>query len=157
MGRRRRRQWAEGGGGGDKGGEDGATAAVAMWGVRDKGNGREGAVLSMDDDDKANKPSPRAGTDANGRGNQQSDDRLASAWWESASSNADAHSGRSKSSNDVTNEGGGGRGFPHTTIHQKTAARAAAITAARAAAIAAAIAVETAAAANDDVGDQQRG
>ncbi len=51
-------RWAEGGGGGDDGGDNGATAVVAMWGVRDKGNGGDGAVLLMDDNDKANKPSP---------------------------------------------------------------------------------------------------
>ena len=42
-----------------------------QWqGMRDKGNVGGGAVLLMDnnDDDKANKPSPRAGTDANGGG-----------------------------------------------------------------------------------------
>ncbi len=66
-------------------------------------------------------------------------------------------------------QGRGGRGFPHTTIHQNAAAIApeivaaivaaisAAIATAIAAAIAAAIAVETAAAANNDVGNQQCG
>ena len=82
-----------------------------MWGVRNKGNGGEGAALSMDEDDKANKPSPQAGMDANGGGHQQSDDHLASAWRELAWSNANAHGGRMTSSNDVTNKGGGGGGF----------------------------------------------
>jgi hypothetical protein len=58
---------AEGGGGGDDGGDNGAAAAVAMWGVRDKGEGREGAALLMDDNDEANGPSPREGRDANKR------------------------------------------------------------------------------------------
>ena len=61
-----RRRWVEGGGGGEDDGDNGATAAVAMWGVHDKDNGEEGAALSVDDDDEANEPSPRAGTDANG-------------------------------------------------------------------------------------------
>jgi hypothetical protein len=61
----------------------------------------------MDDDNKANKPSPRAGSDATGGGHQQSDDQLASAWRESALSNANAHGGRTTSSNNVTNKGGG--------------------------------------------------
>ena len=82
-----------------------------MWGVRDEGNGREGAVLLMDDDDEANKSLPRAETDANGGGHQQSNDPLALAWRESASSNADTHGGRMTSSNDMTNEGGGDGGF----------------------------------------------
>ena len=82
-----------------------------MWGVRDKGDDGEGAALSMDNDNEANEPSLRAGTDANGGGHQQSNDRLALARRESALSNADAHSGRTTSSNDVTNKGGGGRGF----------------------------------------------
>ncbi len=129
-----------------------------MWGVRDKGDGRVGDALSMDEDDEANKPSPQVGTDANGGGHQQSDDRLALARRELAASNANAHGGRTMSLNDVTNEGGGGGGgFLHTTIHQKAAARAAAITAAIAAAIAVEMAVEMAAVANVDVGNQQRG
>ena len=82
-----------------------------MWGMRDEGDGGEGAALLMDNDDEANKPLPRAGTDANGGGHQRLDDRLASAWRESASSNADTHGGRRTSSNNVTNEGGGGKGF----------------------------------------------
>ena len=53
-----RQRWVEGGGDGDNGGDDGVTAAVAMWGVRDKGDGGEGAALSMDDDDEVNKPLP---------------------------------------------------------------------------------------------------
>jgi hypothetical protein len=39
-----------------------------MWGMRNKGNGREGAALSMDNNDEADKPSPQAGTDVNGGG-----------------------------------------------------------------------------------------
>ena len=75
-----------------------------MWGM---GNGGEGTALSMDGDDEANEPSPRAGTDANGGGHQRSDDCLALAWRESASSNANAHVGRMTSSNDMMNKGGG--------------------------------------------------
>jgi hypothetical protein len=154
----------EGGGGGDDGSDNGATAAVAMWDVCNKGNGGEGAALLMDNDDKANKPSPRAGMDANGGGHQPYDDRLALAWRESASSNTNAHGGRT-TIKQRDEQGRGGRGFPHTTIPQKAAVRAAAIMAAIAAGIAAVIAaviaaaraVEMAVAANKDVGDQQPG
>ena len=62
---RARRRWAEGGGGGDDGGDNGATAAVAMWGM---GDGGEGTALSMDDDDEANEPSPLAGWTPMGEG-----------------------------------------------------------------------------------------
>jgi hypothetical protein len=45
-------------------------AAVGMWGMHNKGDGGEGAALSMDEDNKANEPLPQAGTDANGGGHQ---------------------------------------------------------------------------------------
>ena len=44
--------WAEGGGDGDDGGDNRATAAVAVWGMHNEGDGGEGAVLSMDNDMK---------------------------------------------------------------------------------------------------------
>ena len=115
-------------------------------GVHDKGNGEGGTVLLMDNDDndKANKPSPQVGTDADGGVQRQPDDCLASAWWELAPSDANARNGRMRSSNDVTNKEGG-RGFPHTTINQKVIA------------IVTSIAAETAEAANNDMGDQQCG
>ena len=94
-----------------------------MWGVRDKGNGREGTALSMDDDKEANKPLPQAGTDANGGGHQQSDDRLALARRELAASNANAHGGRTMSLNDVTNEGGGGAGVSTYNNPQKSGSK----------------------------------
>ena len=47
------------------------------------------------------------GTDADGGGRRQRNDRLALAPRDSASSNANAHGGRMTSSNDVMNEGGG--------------------------------------------------
>jgi hypothetical protein len=46
-----------------------------MWSMRDKGDGGEGAALSMNNDDKANKQLPRAGTDANGGGHQHDKQR----------------------------------------------------------------------------------
>ena len=100
--------------------------------------------MDNDDDDEANEPLLRVGMDADGGVQRRPDDRLASARWESASSDADAHGGRTTSLNNVTNEEGG-RGFPRTPINQKAIA------------IATLIAAETAEAANDNVGDQQRG
>jgi hypothetical protein len=61
------------------------------------------------DNNKANKPSPQAGMDADGGGRQQPDGRLESVWQELVLFNANAHSGRMTSSNDVANEGGGGQ------------------------------------------------
>ena len=81
---------------------------------------------------------------ADGGGRRRPDDHLALARRESPSSDANAHGGRMTASNDVTNKVGG-RGFPHTTINQKVEV------------IATLIAAETAEAANDNVGDQQRG
>ncbi len=62
-----------------------------------------------DDNDKANEPLPRAGLHADGGGRQRPNDRLALARRESASSNTDAHGGRTTSSNNVTKGRGGSR------------------------------------------------
>ncbi len=75
------------------------------------------------DNNEANKPLPRAGTDANGGGRRRPDDRLASARRESASYDANAHGGRTTSSNDVTNEGGGAAGNAPGKVHRQQSAK----------------------------------
>jgi hypothetical protein len=83
------------------------------------------AVSAGDNDDnnnEANEPSPRAATDADGGGQRQPDDRLASVCRELASYNADAHGGRTTSSNHVTNEGGGAAGNAPGRVYRQQSA-----------------------------------
>ncbi len=76
-----------------------------------------------DNNNKVNKPSMQAGTDADGGGQRQPNDYLILAWQELVSSNANIHGGRTTSSNNVTNTGGGAVGNTPGRVHRQQSAK----------------------------------
>ncbi len=75
------------------------------------------------DNNKENKPLPQAGLDANGGGRLRPDECLASARQELVSSNANAHGGRTTSSNGMTNEGGRTAGNAPCRVNRQQSAK----------------------------------
>jgi hypothetical protein len=110
-----------------RGRQDNAVAGQWLLIIGASANHSAAAAASAGDKDdnnnEANKPSPRAGMDADWGGQQRPNDRLALAWRELALSNANAHSGRTTSSNNVTNKGGGAAANAPGRVHRQQSAK----------------------------------